>query len=429
MYRKSLFSLLFVAIAACSSGFVSAQTIPPITGTVELEKGGAKTPLAGAKVDLYREDVKGQGQTVTTGADGKFSFAGAQPGKPYLLSVSGPGASPTYLPGIKAGMQNVLITMESGDGRKVTEDELKNAMAAASGQMSEADKKKQAELEKKRQEIEANNKRIEESGKIIDAALKEGSAAFEAKNYDVAVAKYEEGYAASPDFVGSAPVLLNNKGTALYTRAVATYNANVKNTDAAAKQTAMSQVKKDLGDAAEAFNRSWTILKNAPATEITNKPDFESNKVKALSGAREAFRLMIVTEKVDETKAPIAKELIDQYVAIETDKAKKDAAILTLADIYRIAQDSENAIAEYRKILAIDSGNLDALAGAGLSLVNLGYINDDKAKLQEGADLLQRYASAAPDNHKYKNDALGLIDTLKKEQNIAPQKAPAKRKN
>jgi hypothetical protein len=40
--------------------------------------------------------------------------------------------------------------------------------------------------------------------------------------------------------------------------------------------------------------------------------------------------------------------------------------------------------------------DLDAMAGAGLSLVNVGYEKDDKAQLQEGADLLQKYATLAP---------------------------------
>ena len=71
-----------------------------------------------------------------------------------------------------------------------------------------------------------------------------------------------------------------------------------------------------------------------------------------------------------------------------------------------------------------------------MSLVNLGYIkvetgksqnnkammDEGKRDLQEGANLLGKFASAAPDTHKYKADAVGLIETLKKEQNVTPQK-------
>jgi hypothetical protein len=56
----------------------------------------------------------------------------------------------------------------------------------------------------------------------------------------------------------------------------------------------------------------------------------------------------------------------------------------------------------------------------------LGYINDDKAKFQEGANYLQRYIDVAPANHKYVGDAKGLIETLKNEQKVAPQKVTPK---
>jgi tetratricopeptide (TPR) repeat protein len=121
--------------------------------------------------------------------------------------------------------------------------------------------------------------------------------------------------------------------------------------------------------------------------------------------------------------------MIAEYLAVETDKPKKDEAMLILGDIYRVAGDSENAIAEYKKVLEIDSKNLDAMAGLGLSMVNEGYIKEDKTMLQEGANILQQFASAAPDSHKYKDDAVGLIDTLRKTENIAPQKTPARKRN
>jgi hypothetical protein len=101
-----------------------------------------------------------------------------------------------------------------------------------------------------------------------------------------------------------------------------------------------------------------------------------------------------------------------------------------LADLYRVAGDSENAIAEYKKILETSPTDPDAMAGAGLSLVNLGYMNDDKTKLQEGANLLQQFANTAPATHRYKDDAVALIESLKKEQNVTPQKVtPAKKRN
>ena len=132
--------------------------------------------------------------------------------------------------------------------------------------------------------------------------------------------------------------------------------------------------------------------------------------------------MAVRTEQVDPMVIDAAKVLIPEYLNVETDAAKKAEANLTFADLYRVVGDSENAIAAYKTILATSPDNADALAGAGLSLVNLGYINNDKAKLQEGANLLQKFAGIAPDTNKYKADALALIETLKKESNVTPQK-------
>jgi tetratricopeptide (TPR) repeat protein len=149
-----------------------------------------------------------------------------------------------------------------------------------------------------------------------------------------------------------------------------------------------------------------------------------------LTGAKDLYRIVVQTEQLDPAMVDIATTLLTQYINTETDAAKKAEGRLALADTYRVAADSDKAIAAYKEILATSPDNIDALAGAGLSLVNLGYMNNDKAAMQEGANYLQKFASAAPDTHKYKADALALIDSLKKEQNVTPQKsAGGKKKN
>jgi tetratricopeptide (TPR) repeat protein len=179
------------------------------------------------------------------------------------------------------------------------------------------------------------------------------------------------------------------------------------------------------------YNKSLNILKNAPATDIADPNMKTQQMATALRGLFDTFRLMALTEQVDETKLEVAKSAIPEYMAAETDAAKKDQAKLILGDLYRVTGDADNAIAEYRKALEGSPESLDAMAGLGLSLVNAGYINNNKEQLQEGANYLQKYASAAPDTHKYKADALGLIESLKSEQKIQPQKVstPARRRN
>ena len=435
MIRKfSILSIFVIAAVLSASTAVSAQTAP-LSGTIEMKKAdGTVAPVEGAMVEAFRTDIKASGPAAKTDKKGQFSFAGLTVGAEFVLSVSAPGAAPTYLPGVKPGMDKLKMTLEPGDGRRLTADEVRQAMAQAGtggGELTAEQKKAQAEYDAKVKEVSAKNEKILKENQIIEAALKEGNAAFTAKNYDIAVAKYDEGINANPTFAGSAPVLMNNKGAALRQRAVDLFNQNVRNTDATAKVAAFVKVKADLAESAEIYSKSLNILKNAPAGEISD-PNIKTQQIAtAQRGLFDTFRLMAQTEQVDETKIEIAKTVIPEYIAAETDAAKKEQAKLILGDLYRVTGDADNAIAEYRKALETSPENLDAMAGLGLSLVNAGYINNNKEQLQEGANYLQKYASAAPDNHKYKADALGLIESLKTEQKIAPQKVstPARRRN
>ncbi len=433
MIRKiSILSIFVIAVVLSASTVVMAQTAP-LGGTVELKKAdGTVVPVEGALVEVFRTDIKSSGPANKTDKKGYFSFAGLIIGGDYVLSVSAPGASPTYQPGVRPGMEAIKITLSEGDGRRLTADEVRQAMAQMTpggGQMSEEDKKAKAEYDAKVKEITAKNEKILKENQIIEAALKDGNAAFTAKNFDIAVAKYDEGINANPTFAGSAPVLMNNKGAALRERAVITFNQNVRSTDPSAKVAAFGKVKADLGEAANMYSKSMEILKNAPADMDPNMKT--QQMATAMRGLFDTFRLMALTEQVDETKLELAKTAVPEYIAAETDAAKKEQAKLILGDLYRVTGDADNAIAEYRKALETSPESLDALAGLGLSLVNAGYINDNKAQLQEGANYLQKFASAAPDNHKYKDDALGLIESLKSEQKIQPQKVstPTRRRN
>jgi len=141
-----------------------------------------------------------------------------------------------------------------------------------------------------------------------------------------------------------------------------------------------------------------------------------------LRGATETVRTPVPTGHVDPTVMEAAQALTPASVAAEADAAKKATANLMFADLYRVAGDSENAIASYKAILETSPENVDALVGLGLSLVNYGYIKDDKVMLQEAANYLQKFVSLAPDSHKFKANAAEAITTLKTLSNVAPQK-------
>jgi hypothetical protein len=221
MFRKNyLIGFLTIALFLIGSPAIFAQTTAPIGGRVELKGAdGTMTPVEGALVEVYRTDVKSKFPSDTTDKKGKFSFAGLPLGAVFVLSISGPGINPEIIPNIKAGMDQLVINVLPGDGKKWTEDEVRQAVSGGTTNQSTeltADQKKQKEeYDKKVAEIKAKNEKIQSQTAVVQKALDEGNAAFNSKNYDVAVVKYEEGFQANPDFVGSAPVLLNNKGAAL----------------------------------------------------------------------------------------------------------------------------------------------------------------------------------------------------------------------
>jgi tetratricopeptide (TPR) repeat protein len=146
---------------------------------------------------------------------------------------------------------------------------------------------------------------------------------------------------------------------------------------------------------------------------------------------------------VEREKGKEALTAFQEYIAVETDPAKKSKAELDLALTLQDSNEFELAITEFQKILEADPNNVDALVGIGLSMVNVGYINLDtdapkgKAQLQEAANYLQKFVDLAPDTHKFKQDAKDTIASLKEQQKVAPQKmkttpgktTPAKKKN
>ena len=433
MFRKSLFTLVICIGMVLSVQLAAFGQYAPTSGKVVMQKAdGTKEPVAGALVEVYRTDVKGGSPPSKTNKKGDFSFAGLMLGGEYTFAVSAPNAAPVLYP-VKPGQENIVIVMAPGDGSKFTEADVRKGVAGAKttasgtetpAALTEEQLKAKAEYDAK----VAKNEKILKTNEQVALSLKEGNAAFGAKNYDLAVTKYEEGVAADPDFVGSAPVLNSNRATALSARATDTYNQSAKITDTTERAAKMEKVKKDYTDAAEGYLRSFTLLKTVPAPDVMAKNVYDSVKLGALRGAKETFEKAVRTKQVTPGLIEVAKVLVPEYVSIETDPAKKHEASLALADLYRVSGDSENAVAAYSKILETSPDDVDALSGAGFSLVNIGYINNDKAKLQEGANLLQKFASLAPDTNKYKADAVALIENLKAEQNVTPVKLPTGRK-
>ncbi len=426
MFRKNYLTLLLtVAVFAASSITALAQTAP-VVGRVVLKKAdGTTVPLADAVIDVYRIDIKGKLPSGKTNSKGEFTFAGFPLAGQYMLAVSAPNVRADVFPGVRAGNEKITITLTEGDGKRLTEDEARNALNTApattpTGELTAEQKKAKEEYDKQVAEINAKNAKTQNNDQLIKKVLEEGNKAYGDKNFELAIAKYDEGINAEPDYAGSAPVLLNNKTAALLVRARAAYNQSVKG-DPAAKAAGMVSVKKDLGDAVTAADRSLAILKTATAPDAAIQKSYDANKFQALFNRKEAYWLMAKTG-TDREKGKQTLVAFEEYLAVEADAKKKSDAQLSLGDALRENGDAENAIVAYRKALEMSPENPDVLAGLGLSLFNSGVVGENTAVKQEGLNYMQKFAEVAPETHPLKASVKDAVDYLKTQDKLTPQK-------
>lgn len=429
MLRKYFYKTIAVFALSLVGGIaVFAQTYP-ITGMVELKNADDTTkPVEGALVEIYRIDQKGASLKDKTNKRGEFSFAGVVAGGTYILSISGPGISPALSQNLKAGASDVKILVSSGDGKRLTEDEVRAMLAGAPAtptevaEYTEESKKAEEERLKMIAEYEANKKKIESRNEQRNQLLADGLKAFEAKNYDVAIVKFGEGYELSPDFVGSAPIMANNKALSLVKRALVNYNTMVQSKDAALKKELRPKVNSDFEEALDTYYKAWMASKNGDPAEIAKiQVDFDKKKMDTLIGANEAVNLMVRTEGVSEAKKDIAMELVKEYVAAEKDQAKRADAQLYLGLYLNKVYDFENAVAEFRKAVQFDSKSADAVGQLGLALYTASYGSEDTAKKQEALNYLQMYLDMAPKDHSLRDGIDGAVVDLKN-QKLKPQK-------
>jgi Protocatechuate 3,4-dioxygenase beta subunit len=438
MRRSYVFnSIVAIAVLLCASAIASAQT-GQLRGSVKLVGAdGNAAPVANAVIDVWRIDIAGDYHTKTD-KKGEWIFAGLPYIGTYVVSVSAPGASPMARDKVKAGREiPVDMVLSSGDGKKLTRDEAVKAAAGGGGGATSsggggndaAEKARQAELAKKNEEIMAANKKIEGANQIIGDAFKAGNAALTAKppNYDEAIKQYDLGLAADPEHPG-APSLLTNKSGALRSRGVEKYNAAIQNKDTAARDAGLESAKADFKAAAEASNQGVELLKKQPAaTDAEEQKQQTTNKYFALFARAEAMRFFVT--KVDQTKADEGVTAYQEYMAVETDAAKKGKAQLDMAQMLLDAGAADKSMVEFKKILDAQPDNVDALYGMGVSEISVGYAASDKVKLQEGVNYLQQFVDKAPDAHRYKAEAKATLTELKNTESVVPEKTkPGTRK-
>jgi tetratricopeptide (TPR) repeat protein len=428
--KKSLIVLLAIAAVLASASFGFGQTTDSVAGKVVLKKtDGTSTPVEGATVDIYRTDIdSGKPPAVKTDKDGVFTIPEIPVGQVFAIAIGGPGLKSEVYPNITAGMEAFLVELSAGDGKLLTEAQVRGAAkASATTGLSADEKKKREELLKKTAEISAKNEKAKNVNQTVNRVLTEGKKAFDGGDYTAAIAKFDEGINADPEYAGTAPVLYNNKAAALKLRAFNNYKKAIADKDN--KASIMESVKADFTASIAASEASRAVLKTATSNDPEVKKNYDLSRYTALATETEVYRLMVAT-KADQSKAKDAIPVFEEYMAVETDSAKKAKSQLTLADILREGSDCDTAIPQYRKVLEMTPDSPDGMAGLGLCLFAVGASTTppDKAKEQEGLNLMEKFAQTAPDTHPLKASVRESVDYLKTQEKLTPQKVTTTKK-
>jgi hypothetical protein len=420
-------------VLAATAAAASAQ-VTQVSGKVTLKQAdGTQAPVAGAAVDIYRTDIK-QEFHIKTDKKGQFLHAGLPFVGTYTLIVSAPGARPSFATGLRfTNVQTRDFVLDPGDGSKLTLDQIKALGAAAptggggGGGSAPAESKEakaaREELERKNAEIIKKNEEITKSNESVGNSFKAGNEALNANRLDEAITQYQTGLAARAD----EPALLTNLSEALRRRGVNRYNDALKNADKDAQAQGITAAKKDWSDAADASKKALDLLNGAGAGADPQQAQGNAqNKLAALSTRALAMRL--VATKVDQSQGQAAWDAYQQYIAAETDAAKKakmkGEALQTLFDAGAV----DMAVTQARAAVTEDPDNVDANRILGLAL----FASGDKAKFQEAANYLQHYVDKAPDTDPLKASAKESLEYLKTAENVKPEKAgparPARRR-
>jgi tetratricopeptide (TPR) repeat protein len=436
MYRRYFF-IISAALAVLLINTLSASAqIERLRGQVMLKQAdGNMVPVEKAVVEVFRTD-RGGNKSTETDKKGNFTLPLDVAGE-YVLAISAPNATPQMM---RAKVREELykITLEPGNGRRLTKDEVMGALngtpipskgggsgatstqttttpTATAPAESAEDKAKRADIEKKNEDIKVKNAKIEQSNATVLRTFKAGKEARLAKRYDEAITLFTEGLAADPEQAA----LWTEKSIALRLRGVDRYNAAARTKDEAGLEAA----KKDLRDAAEAASKAVELAKSEPAvTDPRELAAQNARKLVGLENRAESMRLFV--KYVDKTKGEEGFTAYQEYIAAETKDPEKKKAQVSAAQLLYDSDQYPRAAEEFQKILASDPENVEAMLGAGLAL----FASGDKAKFQQAANFLQQFVDKAPADHPLRQSAKESLDYLTTQENVKPQKATGRRR-
>ena len=399
--------LLLVTVGGCAA---SAQTVQ-VSGKVMLRQAdGTVAPVRDATVDIYRTDMGGEYHTKTD-KSGHYVNVGLPFSGTFTIIVSAPNAKPSFVSNAKPSQQPEYdFTLEPGDGHRLTLAEV-NASgggAASGGKESAEARRAREEYEKKKAEVEAANKKNAEDYAKLKDIFKAANDAFTAKNYDQAIAGYDQGLQIDPDQAS----FYRNKSLALRLRGAEKFNAAVKAKDAAGRESAKADFKAAVEASEKAVTTNREFAKKNPGSAAGGAQP-QNNELDLLSIRAENYRVALHTATPISTDDAI--KAIQEYLAAETDPAKKSKMQLSLGEALVQSGQVDQAVATYKEILVSKPNDLDAMYDLGIA-----YAADpSQSKLAEARDTLYQFAKNAPASDPRKQDALNtakaLDDTLKQQ--------------
>lgn len=418
MFTMLKSTALLAALTMLLALAASAQTAQ-IEGTIKLKAAdGSAKPLPGAQVDIYRTDIKGS-YPVKADKNGRYIRLGIPVQGTYIFVVSGPGAAPTWQTGIKVSQVPVLdFTLDPGDGTVPTYEQVLAAMkgsgvspTSAAPQPSAADRAKAEAANKERAE---KNKETQALQASLDEAIKHFKAGADLKtasNYEGAIAEFEQAAAVDPG-KHKAFVEVAHKSNAQLAETHYQLGADLFNKKQ--KDVAKTHFQKGY----ESAKRAIAFGTQVPATDDANI----NNELLIYYGILAKNAGLLVEMYSDTTVIDDTAKAIDQAETLDT-PANKGKWEVMKAKMYFNSGRTDEATAAYKAILQADPNNVDALFGLGLTLVATG----EKAKVQEGANYLADFVAKAPPTDKHVAEVKAVLDDLKKQQQVEPEK-PARRR-
>lgn len=423
MLRMTMMKAIGLAVVLVLISTIASAQSGQVEGNLKLKAAdGSKKAIAGAIVDIYRTDIKGH-WTVKTDKSGHYIILGLPLAGTYMFIASAPEAAPTYLNNVRITQMPVVdITLDPGDGSKLTMEQVQAALSqqkgaggppAAGGRPGPQPDK--AKIEAMQKEQEAKGQEAKELQMNFDQAIKHFNAGTELKgagNYQAALTEFEQ--SASVDITkNKAFIEVGHRSNAQIAETLYQMAADLFN-------------KKDREGARPLFKKSVASANKAIeiASNATEEPNVKNDLITYYSILEKSARVLVenfgdVAFVDDTAKSLLKAEELDTTNALKWQ--------IYRGNLYRSGGRTEEAVEIYKKVLAVDPNNLDALYNLGLALLGA----TEKEKIQQSVNALAEFVSKAPATDKRVADAKATIDAIKNQFNVEaekPEKAPARRK-